>query len=327
MNRKRKLLIFGMLLALVVLLMPACTPAAPAPEHVTLKLMTGTPGGSWYPLSIALAAVWETNSPGLSFTQIPGGGGPNLQGVALGKADMGITTTIAVGDAQLGQPPFDDQEYTEFKGMARFLADVWNIIVFADSDIYTLEDLKGKRFCALKKGWTGNVMASRQLEAVGLSFDDMAKVEFVSGPEALKLMKDGHLDATIIGFDMVGDPQLVELGVFKPMRILPIPDDIAAKLQAQNPGIFKCVIPKGSYKGVDEDVPGVLGGTGLVVNPTISEDLVYKMTRAMAENWVSHIHPVLPDLKKVQPQDLPSPMGVDLHPGALKYYREVGWIK
>ena len=314
---KRKLLVFGMVLTLLALLMAACAPAAaPAPERVTINFMTADPGGSWYPAGIALAAIWETNVPGISFTHIPGGGTSNAIGLGEGTAELGISTGISVGDAVQGNPPFE-KKYTNLRAMAVFLADTYNIVVYADSDIYTLEDLKGKRLCAAKKGWTSEGMTLRQLKAVGLSYDDMAKVEFVTPGEGVKLMKDGHLDASVIGFDASGDPQLSEMTVFKAIRILPVPDDVLAKLQAQNPGIKRVIIPKGSYKGVDEDVPGIRGATGLIVSPDLSEDLVYKMTRAMAENWVSHMHPVLAEFKKLQPQDLANPLlGVDWHPGA-----------
>lgn len=323
---KRKLLVLGMVLALVALLMAACAPAAaPAPERVAINFMSADPGGSWYPSAIALAAIWETNVPGLSFTHIPGGGVANAKGVGTGEAEIGITTSISAGDAVLGNPPFE-KKITTLRAMAVFLAEIYNIVVFADSDIHSLADLKGKRICAAKKGWTAETLTKRQLEAVGLTYDDMAKVEFVTPSEGVKLMRDGHLDASIIGFDVVGDPQLAELTVFKAIRILPVPDDVMAKLQANNPGISKVVILKGSYKGVDADVPGITGATGLIVNPDVSEDLVYKMTRAMAEKWVSHMQPVMESFKGIQPQDLSRPiLGVDFHPGAARYYKEVGW--
>lgn len=325
---KKKLIIFSLILVLVALPLAACAqPAsAPAPEHINLTFNSANPGGSWYPTAIAIAAIWETNIPNLSFTHIPGGGASNVMAVAAGDADLGLSTSISLGDAVLGNAPFE-KKTTNMRAVATFLGDTYNFIVFADSDIYQLADLKGKRISPASKGWTAETVAKRLLEAVGLSYDDMAKVEFVTGSEAVKLMRDGHLDAAVPAFDLVGDPQLTEMTVFKAIRILPVPDDVLAKLQAQNPGIFKVTIPAGSYKGVDADVQGIQGKTGLIVSVDLPEDLVYQMTKAMVENWVSHMHPVLPDLKKVQPQDLAKPLGIEFHPGALKYYKEQGWIQ
>jgi len=322
---KRKLLVLGIVLALAALLMAAC---APAPEAApkSINFYSADPGGSWYPTAIALSAIWESNVPGLSFTHLPGGGASNAQAVNDGIGDIAISTSISVGDALMGNAPFE-KPISKFGTMAAFLGDVYNIITVEGTGIETLADLKGKRFCPAKKGWTAETMAKRQLEAVGLTYDDLAKVEFVTPSEGVKLIQDGHLDASIVGFDLAGDPQLTELTVFKPIKILPITPDILAKLQAQNPGVMSVTIPGGIYKGVDADVPGITGATGIIANPDLSEDLVYNLTRAMAENWVSHMHPVLAELSKIQPQDLARQLGTDYHAGSAKYYREVGWIK
>lgn len=324
---KRKLVVFCLILTLVALLLTAaCAPAAPAQEHLNLTFYSGDPGGSWYPTAVALAAIFETNIPGISFTHIPGGGAANVLAINEKKADIAITNSISVGDGVLGNPPFE-KKLPDMRTMSAFLGDVYNYITFADSDIYQLADLKGKRISPAKKGWTAETVAKKLLEAVGLTYDDMTKVEFVPGNEAILLLKDGHIDAATPAFDLTGDPGLTELSIFKPIRIIPVPDDIVAMLQASNPGVLKVVIPKGSYPGVDADVPGIQGVTGLIASPDLSEDLVYQMTKAMAENWESHMQTVLSELGKVQPQGLARSMGVDFHPGALKYYQEQGWIK
>jgi TRAP transporter TAXI family solute receptor len=324
---KRKLVFFCLILTLVALLLTAaCAPAAPAQEQINLTLNSGDPGGSWYPTAISLAAIWETNIPGLSFTHIPGGGAANVLAVNEKKADVAITNSISVGDGVLGNPPFE-KKLPDMRSVGAFLGDTYNFVVFADSDIFELTDLKGKRISPAKKGWTAETVANKMLEAVGLSYDDMSRVEFVPGNEAIQLMRDGHIDAATPAFDLSGDPGLTELTVFKPIRILPVPDDVLKAMQAKNPGVLGVVIPAGSYPGVDADVAGVGGVTGLIASPDLSEELVYQMTKAMAENWVSHMQPVLADLKKVEPQGLARLMGVDFHPGALKYYREQGWVQ
>ena len=86
-------------------------------------------------------------------------------------------------------------------------------------------------------------------------------------------------------------------------------------------------VSTGEYNGVDKDVMVIGYRQGLVVNPSFPEDLVYKMAKTMAENWVRDMHPVAKLFSAVQPQELALPIGVEWHPGSLKYFKERGWIK
>ena len=191
----------------------------------------------------------------------------------------------------------------------------------------TLEDLKGKRISPSIKGYTAEAVTKKMLAEVGLTYDDMAKVEFVADDDAADLMKDGHLDAYADLAGSLSEAVLTDLSLFREVRILPCPDDVLQRLQAKSPGLFRGVIPAGSYQGVDADVPIVASGLGLIVNPDLPEDLVYNMAKTLAENWASDMGPVSKTLAAVKPQDLAKPLGVEFHPGALKYYKEQGWIK
>ena len=216
-NRKLTILVSGffLLTALVTLpLLVACAQEAPAPKITTLEFMSGSPGGSWYPSAIALAAIWQSNIPGIAFRHIEGGGTANAKGLGEGIVPIALSTSVSVGDAAKGNPPFE-KPMPDIRAMAAFPYDLYNPVVFADSDIYQLTDLKGKRICPAKKGWTTETIAGKLLAAVGLSYDDMGKVEFVTPEEGVQLMKDGHIDALWPGFDPVGSPELTDLTLSK----------------------------------------------------------------------------------------------------------------
>ena len=144
---------------------------------------------------------------------------------------------------------------------------------------------------------------------------------------AVDLMKDGHIDAFCDLNSSLKDPSTVDLSITREIRILPISDDIYGELAKTAAGLYQAVIPAGSYNGVDQDVPTISSRLGLIVNPDLSDDLVYKLAKFLAENWVSDMHPVSKSLANVQPQGLAQELGCPFHPGAAKYYRERGWIK
>jgi TRAP transporter TAXI family solute receptor len=263
-----------------------------------------------------------------AFTHIPGGGASNALAIAEDKADIAISTGISVGDALAGNPPFE-KSYTksDINAVGAFLSDTYAFVVWKDSDIKTMADLKGRRISPSERGWTSESLAQRVLASVGLSYDDMSQVEFVPSGDAMKLMTDGHIDAIFTGIDQEGDPGVTELTVTGEVRFLPISDDILAELQKLNPGVTRAYFEAGSYRGIDERAPAVTSPTGLLARPEMSEDLVYEMTKAMAENWESHMWPVLAALKAVATKDLARNMGTDFHPGTAKYYKEVGFIQ
>lgn len=138
-------------------------------------------------------------------------------------------------------------------------------------------------------------------------------------------MKDGHADAFILGTTIPGS-SILDLATSKKIRLLSLPDDKIMEFQKLNAGYLKRIIPAGTYPGVNYDVHGVGYFTHLVISAKLSDELVYKITKVLSEN-VGRLADVVKDMKGVTTKDLALDIGVPFHPGALKYYKEVGVIK
>ena len=312
------------LIGLVLVLALAAMGAFAAP--LVLAIYSGSPGGGWYPIAVAAGEMWTKNIPGVAVTHADAGGAGNIVALSAGKAQVAISTGASVGDAVVGNPPFE-KKVTNVRALAALAPEFYAILTWADSKIKTPADLKGKRLSPAPKGYTVEVITRSVLKAAGLSYDKLSKVDFLDLEEAAGLMKDGHLDAVVASITLSGDPTITDLETSRAVKVLEIPNDMMKKLQAASPGLYPAVLPKGSYKGVTKNtqIPGY--SLGLVVSAELPEDLVYKMTKALVENW-STMQAVSADLKDLQPQDLAkATMGVAFHPGALKYYKEKGWIK
>ena len=243
-----------------------------------------------------------------------------------GQADVAMSVSVSIGAGIKGIPPFK-KAHPNVKALATFYPVNFVLTVWQDSGINEIKDLKGKRLGAGIKGYTAESLVKLTLEAVGLTYQDMRKVEFISDNKSVDLMKDGHLDAFADTSASLRDPSLVDLSINRPIRILDIPDSILETFQKESPGLFRAYIPKGSYNGIDADVPVIASKLGLIVRPELSDELVYQLTKSLVENWEKDMHPVSKLLKSVEPQKLAEPLGVEFHPGALKYYKERGWIK
>lgn len=300
------------------------------PHPVTaanLRFVSASPGGSWYPIAVGAGKIWEKAIPGLKVTHTPGGGTSNVMTIDAGeKGDIGMSFSMSVGDGFLGNPPFK-QKHTNNRTFASFYPSYFTITVWKDSGIETIQALKGKRISLGTKGYTAETLASKVIKAAGLTYSDFSKTEFIGDTDAATLMKDGHLDAMSDTPSSFNDPSMVELAIMRPVRILPIPDDMFKELNKLSPGLFRAYVPKGSYKGIDNEVP-VLGlRLGMIVNKDLDEKLVYQMAKALVENWEKDIVPISKSLAEMKPEELAQSMGVEMHPGALKYYKERGWIK
>jgi TRAP transporter TAXI family solute receptor len=290
-------------------------------QKVDLKLMTGPMGGSWYPLGGAIADAVQKEIPGVTMSVAPGGGIANVEGVELGKCDIGFSNSSSAVDGLYGRPPFK-KKMESMRQLANLYPQYFQMVVREDSGIKSVADLKGKSIAPGPKGHTGELLAQQVLEIYGLSYKDMAKIHHVQYSDSVSLMKDGHAHAFILGTTIPAS-SILDLAADRKIRLLSLPDDKIKALQKLNAGYLKRVIPKGTYPGVDYDVPGVGYFTHLVISAKLPDDLVYKITKTLANN-LPRFADVVKDMKGVVPKDLALDIGVPFHPGALKYFKEIG---
>lgn len=289
-----------------------------------LVFASGTVGGVWYPLGGAIAEIWQKNIPGLTIDVRPGGGLANVESVGMGKAGVTFTNASDSYDAMVGKEPFK-QAFPDIKYMTNLYNHYLYFIVPADSKIKSIKDLKGKSICPGARGAGGELMVRRLLEINGMSYNDLAKVNYVGHADAVSLMQDGHLDAWL-PLLALPNSAVMELATTKAIKFVPISDEEIKKMNEINKGYTKLVIPANTYKGVNEDVSAVGTICGMSINGKVSEDLAYQLTKTLVENRKS-LGTVFDSLKELTPEQMAADAGIPWHPGALKYFKEIGVIK
>lgn len=292
-----------------------------AQEKIELKMMTGPTGGSWIPLGGAIANAIQKEIPGVTLSVAPGGGIMNVEALESGNCDIGFSASSSAVDAVYGRLPFK-KKMENMRQLANLYPQYFQIVVWDDSVIKSVTDLKGKIISLAQKGHTGELLARQVLEVYGLSYNDMSKVYHVPYGDSVPLMKDGKTNAFMLG-TTIPAPTLMDLAKTKKIRLFSLPDDKIKDLQKINAGYLKGVIKKGTYPGVDYDVWTVNYFTHLIISAKLPDDLVYKITKTLANN-LPRFAEVVKDMKGVTPKDLASDIGVPFHPGALKYYKEIG---
>jgi TRAP transporter TAXI family solute receptor len=290
-------------------------------QKVDLKMMTGPMGGSWYPLGGAIAELIQKAIPGTTVSVAPGGGIANVMGVEEAKVEIGFGNSCSTVDAVAGREPFKAPAKNVMQ-LANLYPQYFQMVVLDESGIKTVVDLKGKSLSVQPKGNTAELLTRQVLQLYGLSYKEMGKVSYVSYSDAVELMKDKHADSFTLGTTIPAS-SVTDLATNKKIRLLPLPDDKIKELQKMNAGYLKRIIPKGTYPGVDHDVPGIGYFTHLVISAKLPADLVYKITQILAIN-LPRFADVVKDMQGVTPKDLALDIGVPYHPGALKYFKEIG---
>lgn len=292
-------------------------------DPVTLSIASGKAGGTWYPMGGALAEIVQQSVPGSTVSTMQGTGDANIMGVNNGQYTMGLSFSFSNADAFTGTGTFEGKPQKNIAGMVALYNSPLQIVVRADSNIKKIEDLKGKRIAPGLVGTSGEVLVKNILKVHGLTYKDMAKVEHLAYADAAMLMQDGHLDA-FMPFTTVPAPVIQDLAVStKGVRLLTISPEKFSELKKLNAGYSEFVVKGNSYQGQAEDVLCVGSNNVVIVQKSLSEDLVYKMVKGIVENKkkMSEVHQVMKDWnEKFAPKDI----GVELHPGALKYYKEIG---
>ncbi len=314
-------------LTLVVALMLAA-PGAIAADKKFLRMVSGPEGGSWYPLGSAMMSILEKEL-GISTSNGPGGGVGNCKVVGAGRADLGWSYTHTSYNAYNARGKFK-KEYKNLRHLMSLYPGVFQTAVPKDSDIKSYSDLKDKRIVPGKVGFTGTAIAELVLKAYGMTFSSIKKdggsVSFVGYSDAAALMKDGHSDAYMA---VTSCPQstIIDLNFRPGIRMLSIPPEFQKKVQALEPGLMPTVIPALAYKGLPGDIPTVGTVTNIIISKDVSDELAYKIVKTLYAHWGDLAQVKKKAIEDSDPKKALMGASIPVHPGALKYYKEMGIAK
>ena len=297
-------------------------PAAATAQQVTL--MTGPQGGVWVPLGGALKGMWEKAIPGLQVQMQPGAGIANVRGVDEGKAQIGFGNTITTVDGLAGRPPYP-QKVTKVCQVANLYPQYYQMVVPVDSKIDSIADLKGKTMVTQPKGNSSELINQHILQVNGMNYQSLAKVNFLASyTDAVSLVKDGHAQVFTLG-TTVPASSVMDLASARDIKLLGIDAKILAEMKKINPGYAKLTIKAGTYPKQDKDVDVIGYATHIIAACDLPENLVYTMVKTMAAN-VADMAASNKAISGLTPKIMAEDVGVPLHKGAAKFYKEVGAI-
>ncbi|MET1415868.1 TAXI family TRAP transporter solute-binding subunit [Roseibium sp. HPY-6] len=250
----------------------------------------------------------------------------NVNAIISGLRNSGFAQSDVAYWAYTGTGTMEGQEpATDLRTIAALFEEHIHLVTLEDSGINSVADLKGKRVSVDEPGSGTYVDAGLILEANGLSLSDIQE-ENLKGAAATEALRNGKVDALFI---VAGYPTgaLVELASAADMKLVPIDGD-GAKALTDKYGFFASSdIPAETYEGVD-GVTTVAVGAQWYTSAKEDDDLIYEITKAL---WNKESRKLL-DVghakgKTITPDTALNGIGVPLHPGAERFYKEAGLIK
>jgi TRAP transporter TAXI family solute receptor len=299
---------------------PAAAPAAAPGGLKRISVGTGAVGGVFYVYGGGIASVLSKNIPGLEVTaESTAGSVDNVKLVGAKKGELALTFSDTAYEGLKGTGPFKEMGPIPLRTLAVLYAAQMHLATRDDAGIKTITDLKGKRVSTSAPGTGSEVLALRQLEAVGINPDKDIKRERLGAKESADAVKDRKLDAFFfLGsniaavIDLAATPGIT-------VRLIPNADVVDKLVEKYGPMYVKGTIPKGTYAKVDYDTPVAVVTTVLAASETLDENLAYTITKTLFEK-----QPDLVAVHKSAEELAAAGSSVPYHPGAIKYFKEKG---
>lgn len=287
-----------------------------------LTFMTGPQGGAWIPLGGALKGLWEKAIPGLQIQASPGAGIANVRGIDEGKAHIGMANSSTTVDGVEGRAPYP-RKVTKVCQLANLYPQYFQVVALADAKINSFADLKGKSVVTQPKGNTAEILTAQVLKINGMEYSALSRISYqASYTDAVSMIKDGHAHAFTLGTTAPAS-SVMDLASARDVKLVAVDDKTMTELNRQNPGYTRQIIKAGTYPKQTTDVPVIGYLTHVVVACDLPEDQIYTMTKVMATN-IDAMAAVVKPITGLTVKDMAADIGVPLHKGAAKYYREAG---
>ena len=302
-------------------------------NRTALILATATTGGTFYPVGVAIATLTNkrlTETEQISINAInSAGSGENIQLLKNKEADLAILQGLFGAMAWQGKGRYEGQPEKNLRSITMLWENVEQIVISGQyiktGNIADLNNLKGQSFSIGKRNSGVEISGRTILSELGFDVDNNFRLEHIGYRESSEALQNGRIS----GMNTPGGlPVSAVTQVYAAMRnnklgILGFTKEQLKKINSTYPVWNSYTIPAQTYPGQNKDINSIAQPNFLAVHPDIDENVVYQITKNIYENlpFLQNIHKatLAMNLEKAI-KGLPIP----LHPGAVRYYQEVG---
>lgn len=319
--------------------------AAPAlaQDPTFFRIGTGGAGGTYFPIGGTIAngisappgsrpcdSGGQCGVPGLiAIAQSTTASVFNNAAVQNGELEAGLAAADVTRSMYMGEGKFEGKPHPKLRIVANLYPEDLHLVMPKGAKISDLGDLAGKRVGIAQAGSGTQVAVLQMLDAWGVNRDNMEEAELNNSQSAERLA-DGQIDAY---FYAAGWPvaAMVQLASTKGMSLHSFTQEDLEKINQIIPAYIPSKIPGGVYEGVDQDVLTPAVSAMLVVSSDLSDDLVYGLTKALwndnTRKLLDNGHAKGKQITAETALDGVAALGVPLHPGAERFYKEAGLLR
>jgi len=295
-------------------------------KYITIG--TGGVTGVYYPAGGAICRLVNKNrnDHGIRCSvESTGGSVFNVNTIKAGELDMGVAQSDVQYNAVNGRQQFKEP-FKELRAVFSLHPEPVTVVVRKESNIKTFADLKGKKFNVGNPGSGTRASLDELIAAMGWTIKDFALASELKADEHGPALCDGKIDGF---FYLVGHPSanIQDPTTVCGAKLISVTGPAVDKLVKANPYYAYATIPAGLYPNNPQETKtyGVLAT--LVSSTSTSPDTVYQVVKAVFDNFAEFkkLHPAFQVLK---PENMiKDGLSAPLHDGAVKYYKEKGWMK
>lgn len=312
-----------------------CTLLASCTENLSTNrpyiLTTATTGGTYYPVGVALGTITKAqlhDSKGISLSAISSAGSlENIKLMRDNQAQFGILQGIFGSWGWHGDGPISKPQ-TWMRGICALWQNTDHFVLrrelAGDGTIFALDSLDGQRFALGARNSGAERSGDHILTSLGIDYENKVSLAWMGYGATANAIQDG----TIVGMNVpAGVPVTAITRAFamsgKDITLLSFTDDDLARVNAKYPIWQRFVIPGGTYPNLPETIQTISHPNVLAVRADIPDDDVYEITRAIFENLAA-LQEIHKATREVSLESALNGLGVPLHPGAARYFREQG---
>ena len=300
--------------------------ATSAQAQQTAVIGSSSVGGSYYLYAGGLSTFINENSDKLLATaQTTRGSVENVRLLATGRLDFGFSNGGVVYEQSSGTGQFEGASSDMIRGVAVIDIAPLHVVTFANSGIDTLAQLEGRRVSVGAPGSGTANTAGNLFEAANLT--GKVNIQNFGFDESAANMRDGNLDA-FTASSALPMPAVLDLSTSRNVRLVPIEDAVVAALREITPAYQQVTIPSGTYAGIDIDVSSIGVPSMLLTHAGVPEEVVYEFVSQMfADQAGDYMRTVYNAWNPEPGVGAFADLNIPLHPGAERFYREIGLIQ
>ena len=324
MKRQSLALMFSAVLGCAAL---TATPAMAQQNFVTIG--TGSQTGVYYVVGQSVCRLINRNTSDHGIRcNAPSSGGSvaNVNGIRGGDFNMGVVQSDVQYKAYAGVENFADAgPYSDMRAMFALHGEPLTVVARRDANINHVLDLKGKRVNIGNPGSGQRDTMDVVMQSLGWTSDDFALASELGAAEQSAGLGDNNFDAMVF---VAGHPNgsIQEATTTVDSVLVTVDGEAIDNLIAERPYYAKAVIPGGIYRGNDEDVTTFGVRATLVTSTATDDETVYQTVKAIFDNFdrFKRLHPAFATLQ--EEQMIKEGLSIPLHEGAVRYYKERGWM-